>query len=486
MVALRAAFALPLLALAAFAYALGGPFHLDDFALFSDPLITSANGWWRVWRLEQTRPLTWLTFWANYQLADMHAVSWHAVNIALHAVAAWLTLDVLSRLLPQRAAFIAAVIYAIHPLQTEAVAYVFARSSVLATVFSLLSMRSWVRGRHWAAVAWFVPALLAKEECVSLPLFFALLHFSISRNRREYGPIGAMLGLSILAGLRVLFALSITPGAPAGPNIGITPLEYLGAQGYAVWRYLQLLLVPVGFSVDPDVPLRPQWWAWVFLIVLVGLAVRRFRAAGPGFWFLAGLVLLLPSSSVFPAIDLAADRRMYLPMVAFSACVALLILHWRPAVLIVIGGVLAAITLQRIYVWNAGERLWSEAVELAPAKLRPRIQLARSAPLERAVHILLDAKKIAASDPKLASELGRVYLQQNRPIEALQEFGVALAAEPRNSQYLVNRGVALAYLDQKDAAVSDFRRALEIDPCSREARLNLVQLGIKVLPVECP
>src|SRR5436309_5212949 len=86
---------LVLAALVAFGASLGAGFHFDDYAIFADPAITSASGWWEVWRPVQTRPLTYFTFWLNYQLGGRNPAGYHAVNLALHLAAVLLLYDVL-------------------------------------------------------------------------------------------------------------------------------------------------------------------------------------------------------------------------------------------------------------------------------------------------------------------------------------------------------------------------------------------------------
>ena len=85
-------------ALAAFGLTVAGSFHFDDYSLLSDPAITSPGGWLEVWRPVQTRPLTWFTFWLNYQAGGANPAGYHAVNLALHAACAALLLRVLRRL----------------------------------------------------------------------------------------------------------------------------------------------------------------------------------------------------------------------------------------------------------------------------------------------------------------------------------------------------------------------------------------------------
>ena len=466
-------------ALAAFGACLGGAFVFDDFGMLRDRAITSSSGWLACWRLTQTRPLTWFSFWASYQVGGANPVWWHVVSLVLHLLVATLVWDVLRRLIPERAALIAAVIFAVHPMVTEPAAYAFARGTLLATLFSLLAVRSWVTGRAWWAVGWFFVAMLAKEECAALPVFLLGLDWWLEEKSRV-APLAAMFGVAGAMGARVLWAVHVIPGVQAGAGAGISPLGYLAVQGVEVLRYLRMLVVPWGFSVDySSVPAAVTWEvaAWVGVIVMIGVAVRYWRV---GFWFLSGLVLLLPSSSIFPAADLANDRRMYLPLVAFAACVGLLLerVDWRVVVAIVV--VLVGISFRYSLLWGNPEALWSEAVLRAPDKLRPRLQLARSVSPDRGLGVLEGARLIAPEDATVPAEQGRILLTLRQPEEALAAFGRALALAPGDAMLLNNRGVALAALGQGEAARADFLRALERDPCLEDARGNLERMGVRV------
>lgn len=486
-------------ALIAFGASLGASFHFDDYAIFQDPALTSSSGWREVWRPIQTRPLTYFTFWLNYQLGGRNPVGYHAVNLVLHVAAVLLLFDVLARLIPRRAALIATALFAVHPIQTEPVVYIFARGTPLNTLLCLMSLRSWITGRRWIAVGWFAAALLAKEECVAFPVFLFLLHLSISRNTPELRPIAVMLLLSILAGVRVLIALAALDGAgihsvihagiDADIYAGISPSRYLWTQGTVILRYFRLLLVPWGFTVDPDIAVPGVWLgalAWSAIICVAIVAARRFARAREGFWLLAGIVLLLPSSSIFPVPDLAADRRMYLPLIAFAPAFGLLVRDWKPAPLVAIIVVLVALSFERTQIWLTERSLWTEAVDRAPRKIRPKIQLSRAAGGDEALQLLQQAKSLAPDDPRVAAELGKTLLSANRPQDALSEFGRSLALDPRNSQAFNNRGVALEILHQDAAARADFERALKLDPCSFDARYNLLTLGTRTLePGEC-
>jgi tetratricopeptide (TPR) repeat protein len=344
--------------------------------------------------------------------------------------------------------------------------YVWARSIVLATVLCLAALLEWLNGRHWTAVAWFAGALLAKEEVAAFPLALLLL------DRKRPAPIGAMLGLALAAGARTVYATSVVAGSGAGAQAGISPGNYFLAQGPAILRYLRLLIVPYGFTIDPDVRVPPVWLgaaAWAAVAALAYAAWRRSR------WALAGLVLLIPSSTVFPAADLAADRRMYLPLFAFGAAAGpWLARAWAAEG---VAAVLMALSLGRTQVWMDDRRLWTEAVERAPAKVRPKIQLARALPAAQAFEVLGQARELAPLSAPVAAEIGSRFLREGQPEAALDEFGRALALDPRDARNYNNRGAALAQLGQYEAARADFERALRMG--LEEARGNLEKLDAR-------
>ena len=191
---MRARLLLAAATLVAFGASLGAGFHFDDYAIFDHPALKN------IFTLRETRPLTYLTFWLNYAFGGTNAVGYHAVNLALHLGAVLLAFECLRRLLPERAALVAAAIFAIHPIQAEAVDYVWARSIVLATLLCLASLYEWLDGRTWIAVAWFAAALLAKEEVAAFPLVLLLL--PDGEKKRPLPPIASMVVLTFAAGLR--------------------------------------------------------------------------------------------------------------------------------------------------------------------------------------------------------------------------------------------------------------------------------------------
>ena len=192
---------------------------------------------------------------------------------------------------------------------------------------------------------------------------------------------------------------------------------------------------------------------------------------------LGGLLLLMPSSSIFPADDLAADRRMYLPMIAFCAAFGVLAHRWNPRVLAGIGALLLGLSFLRTQVWLSERNLWQEAIERAPDKVRPRIQLSRSLEPVGGLVVLDEAARQFPEDFDIETERGRLFLNTGRAPDALSAFGRALALHPSSAMALNNRGVALAALGQVIAARADFERALQEDPCFTDAASNLRRLG---------
>jgi len=280
----------------------------------------------------------------------------------------------------------------------------------------------------------------------------------------------AALGLAALVRLAYVAIRFHTGGAP---------WKYCLAEGIAVWRYMRLLVVPYGFSVDPDIRVPAIWLgalAWVALAVLAIWLCRSGRRGWRG-WTLAGLLLLLPGSSLIPARDFYADFRMYLPMLAFAAAAGLLLARVKPpAVAAGVVAVLALLSVVRTTVWMSDRSLWQEAVRRAPAKARPKVQLSRSLPPLEALELLEKAHTDAPHDATVLDEMGRILLAERQVDPALIHIGQALALDPNNAEYYNDRGAALSMSGLTVAARADFERALALNPDLTAARENLRNL----------
>ncbi len=420
---------LALLVLAVFYATPGGSFHLDDYSLFE------GSG-------SPVRPVTQLSFWLNgtgYLEGRGQYAAWAflLVNVLLHWANSCLVFQVLSRLMDRRLAVVAAMIFALHPLQAEAVSYVFARATLLAALFCLLTLKAWLDDRPWLACCWFAAAVLSKEDALALPLVLALIH------RRAWRPLAVTYGVAAAAGAWSVWAVVMTPGSGAGTQAGIAPLEYLAAQGAVIGRYLRLLAFPVGLTLDPEISTTYGWAGWVILLT-VAILVARFRA---GQLAIAGLLLLLPSSSIVPLQDLSADRRMYLPLAVFAALAALVLARLRPhwaAYLPVV--VLGTLGWRQVGHWHTEETLWRHVTTESPHQLRPQIQLARAVEPGECLRLLEPWEQRLPDEYAIPAEMGRCALQMGDAPRALRHFGRALALRPNDGAAKQNRDAALKAL----------------------------------------
>lgn len=405
---MRARLLLLAAALAAFGGSLLAGFHLDDYATFSDTLLKAAQG---------PHPLTQLTLWLNYQVAGQEPPLYHAFNLLLHLGAVLLAYECLRRLLPPGAALIAAAIFAVHPLQAEAVNYISARGAMLVALLCFAGLLAWLDRKRWLSVIALAAALAAAWQ-----------------------PLTGNYALALVS-----------------------------------LRFLRLLIFPWGFTVDPDVR-EPLWLAIATGVAVVAVAAwhwRKARADFPLTWFLAGLVLVIPNFSANPAVD----SRMYLPMFAFAAAAGLLLAR-IPSRQVAVGliVVLVAVSISRTYVWMSDERLWREAVRRAPGKVEPKIQLAKQLHAAEALEVLGRARQQAPYNPEIPAEAGKILLDEQQFDGALEELSRAVALNPKNALAFNNRGVALAALGQMPAATADLEHALTLDPDLAEARENLKRL----------
>lgn len=468
--------------------ALPGTFAFDDHSLFADPAVVPWDAWRQWVKMEQTRPLTYVTFWLDYHLWGANAAGFRFTNLLIHLGAAVFLFLAVKKLCNESVARIAAALFALHPLAHEPLLYVFARGSSLSALFCLLALWRWLEDKPMQATLAFACSLLAKEEWVAFPMAILLIDFARGQ-RPKWVHIAAMAGLSAAAGARVLYATKVIAGSGSGFGQQTTPWAYFLSQGHAIPGYLWRLAVPVQMSIDPARPpdsLGTAVFAWT-VIALTITAVSWFwaKSSQPGFWILPAWLLLLPSSSILPAADAIAYRRMYLPLAILAIALALMVQKYprvAMGLLLLWSGFAAA----RRATWQSERALWQEAAELAPVQTRPLIQLARLTPKDEALGYLAKARELAPGDPEVASERGRVWLESGDAAQALSEFGRALALAPANARHLQNRGVALVALGQVDAARADLENALRRDPCLQPARQNLIRLGIQPPPDTCP
>jgi tetratricopeptide (TPR) repeat protein len=465
-----------------------GGFHFDDQAIFLDPYIISSGFGWKLLRFAQTRPLTYLSFHWNY-LAGSAAAGFHLVNVVLHAANSVLLLLVARQRWQGSLPFLAAAVFALHPLNTQAVNYVFERATLLAAFFALLSLLFFLRESYVWSVAAFALSLLAKEETIALPAFLMLYDVVHRRpvHRRYYA---AMSFLAALSGARLFLVLHALPEAKSGFGGGVPAGAYALTQARVVWTYLRLFFLPTGLTLDHDVPLSqnllspPATLPAVLLLglVIAALAWLAWRRNEPALWALGFFVLLAPSSSVIPVVDLMFEHRTYFPLVCLAVAAAL-VAHrfegsWRTPAMVILLAALLAGTIARNRVWHDEESLWGDVIEKSPRKTRAYFQLGQAYASKdpgRARKLFERGLELDPKSPAGHTNFGLVLLSENDPQAALLHLQRALELGGENPLVWNNIGAAQLRLEKIAEGIRAFRRALQLDPCRFDARVNLMR-----------
>ncbi len=481
--------ALALLVLGAYWNSLGGGFHFDDEGIFLDSYIIGPGFGWGIFRLMQTRPLTFLTFHWNYLAGGASPEGFHWVNLLLHAGNAAVVLLIARRVLRAPGALLAAALFAIHPLQTEAVNYVYQRATLLAAFFALLSLLLFLRERYYWSVAAFGFSLLAKEETMALPVF--LLLFDLVRKRHiRWGYYAAMLGMTALFVARLFYSLHRTPDPTIGFGMNrISAVSYALTQSRVVWIYLRLLLFPAGLNLDRDVALSRGLLSpastlpalLLLALLLCGLAWMVWKKNQPALWALGFFVLLAPSSSVVPAADLSFEHRNYFPLLCLVIAAAFLLERlpgsFLVPTLVVLLGALFGGTIVRNRAWHDEKSLWADVVEKSPRKARGYFHLGQAYASEDSGRARQLYERGLELDPASSighTNLGILLLNQGDPQAALDHYRQALRLGGEKPLVRNNMGAAYLRQGQTDEGIQSFRRALELEPCRFDSRWNLM------------
>lgn len=402
------------LVVAVYLPALSASFQFDDWqVVLGDPRVSSFAAWWE--SMPGMRALVKLTYALNHALGAQ-VESFRAFNIALHACNTGLVF-VLVRGLSRRlrtadaigatlAASVTALIFALHPVQTESVTYIAARSNLIAALFSLLGLLAWLRGRQQQAWLWwplaalfYVAALAGKETAAVLPLAMLLcLAAERSFTRRDL-LFPAALVLLFCALMAVLWSWLPYDYLLRTSLEARGPLQNLLTQAEGIsWLAGQLLRWDL-LNADPMLApvttftVGTALRAGVLLAVLAAgvLSVRRLPALGLGIlWF---FLWLAPTNSLLARLDVANDRQLYLALVGPGWCVAHLFLQlraraWFAALLLAI--VLAAGTWSRNRVYQTEIGFWQDVTAKSPHNARAWNNLGMA--------LAADCRPLAAAD----------------------------------------------------------------------------------------
>ncbi|MFQ5592503.1 MAG: tetratricopeptide repeat protein, partial [Phycisphaerae bacterium] len=470
------------------------------------------------------RPIACASFALNYFFCGLNTRGYHAVNVALHLACALLLFGVVRRALPllarakdarpsglesderwnTRIAFAVALVWMLHPLQTDAVTYVTQRTELLVGFFYLATLYCFIRGcvsprpAVWFAATFTSCALGmgSKEVMVSAPLtvilfdraFVAGSFLNAWQQRRKLH--------TALAGTWMVLLILIAPGprnASIGFDHGISAADYLRTQAGVLLLYLRLSFWPRPLVISyDDWPIAHTFYEvgaqCLAIAALLGATVwmlrHKPRAGFLGAWF---FLILAPTSSFVPiATEAVAERRMYLPLISVIAPVILVgarlcrevcdRLALRPSAHTVLAGALLVAlavplglaTLRRNEVYQDPVAIWRDALAKRPnnalAHCGLGVALVKSGRSAEAFDHFAQAVRLKPADALLQYNLGKAYDARGDYEAAIERYNTAINLRPDYRQAHNALGNALVRMRRIDLARRHYEQALRIDP----------------------
>ena len=474
-------------------------------------------------------PLTWLSHMADVSLFGSWAGGHHLASVALHAANAALVVTFIRSLgLPAAAAMFCGVVFAVHPVQVESVAWVSERKTLVSSCFMLLALLAYVTaGRRccaagpqatamssaavltWTGLGGL--ALLGKPMAVVLPVLLLLLDLWPLR-RWAAGDVRSNAGLLIEK--LPLFALALATGlwtivaqgqAGAVRDLEAFPLAARLANAVcATAEYLGMLVWPVNLAVFyPHPGWRPEWQVLLATAVLATISWLCWRRRNDEPALLVGwlwfLVSLAPMIGVIQVGDQArADRYLYLamlgPLIALAGATVAGApgIPWQPSRgeaetdrlwawgTVAVAVVCLPLTWRQAGVWRDSHSLFSHALaaghESAVARNNLGLTLTESGRPADALTHLQRAVELRADDADAWFNLGNAQTAVGELASASAAFERCLALDPDRFKAWNNLGIVLVLGGDSQAAEAAWRRSLAIRPDFADARLNLSQL----------
>ncbi|MEO1627180.1 MAG: tetratricopeptide repeat protein [Bacteroidota bacterium] len=462
-------------------------------AIFSDHVIGGYN------------PLTILTFALEKHFFGLEPFVFHLNNLLLHLICVFFVYRILLLLrLSPTAAMIGALLFGIHPMRVESVAWVTERKDVLFGAFYLAATYYYVKylqaaarnkGRLFAIILLlFALSLLSKIQAVALPLTFLALDYYFERPLKwqrltEKIPYFALSLLVGILGIVVLAnAETISSEDPTQYNI----FERLLVGAYSFCTYMAKCIFP--YEMLPLYP-YPRELGWMFYAAPLGvlpilawiyLAFQKQQRAVVFAWavFLFNVVFVLQILAAGQGFK--ADRFTYIPYLGLFFLMAWGIdrlIEKKPDLsLIAYGGsaiyllVFAYMTHQQIRIWENGDTLWTHVIESGSKTALPwgnRGNYWRSQKdYQQSLRDYQQAIKLAPDKPNPYNSLGKTYFDMGNAAQALEQYDRAIELNADEVEFWVNRGAAKATLGQLDQALLDLNQAEKIDPDFKNLYLN--------------
>jgi len=446
------------------------------------------------------QPLTSLSFAVEYRLFGLDAQAYHAVNVLLHLANILLVYAWVRSLSQSRPVALAvAALFAAHPLQVEAVAWVSARSILLSCLFYLGAMIAYVAYAKSGKVRWFAAvlvlstlAILAKTTAATLPLALVVIDLYL-RRKISLRTLCEKVPFLVQSAVFGYIAVCARGGVSHIQDFALrySPVQRVCVVCYSCLWYPGKLIFPTDLSAFYPFPYPADGWLppvyYMAPLLLIGLAVgiwyggrNRRLLAFAGLFILASLVLVI---QVVPISELmVCDRYAYLPCLGLFFLVATLGrsislrgLLWKRVTLVGVGLVLAVLgglTFQRIEVWRDSLTLWNDVIakykgiwvayhNRGLAEFQARNYKAAVGDFDAALQLNPWAAEAFNSRAVCHSSLG------DGPA-ALRDFDDAIRLKP-DGGYLTNRGMLKRSMKDFAGAIKDFDAALEQDPRNIDA-----------------
>jgi len=503
---------LAILAVVAYLPALRAGFIWDDRLLLTESdLIKSPNGWLRLWFGAESPdyfPVTYTTFWLEYRLWALNPLGYHLVNVLLHAASSIVLWRVLLRLgVP--AAWFAAVLFAVHPVNAATVAWVAERKNTLSMLFYLSAAIFYFRaeaGRrrsdYAVSLGFFLLALLSKTSVVMLPPVLLLCAWwqrgCISRtDLRRTIPFFA---LSLAAGLVTVWFQNHNVINEFEIDLGDFSTRLVRA-GCAVSFYAGQLVFPWNLSL-----LYPRWdvhasslhWILPALLPLaVMLAAAFFRRSwgrpvlfAMGYFLLSLLPVLGFLRMYYFRLSPVADQWLYIPGIGILALAAAAGMaatrRWPLARSCIAGAIVAALavqTWQRAVVMQSSGTLWADVLRRDPSSWTAELNLAiHDLSQGGRESALAHARRAAELEPGFVESylnLGAIFDVNGLGAESIAAYRKAIDLKPGYAQAHNELAIALEGQGRTDEAVREYREAVRLRPANDQFQLNLGALLFK-------